>query len=393
MIRQSLPVGTKYCAVLLEHTYSPSDRPGLFIIDPPPKSRTIPIEIGVLSAYTNYSISHVTDQSLILSGLGQDYVMEPTRFKFFFDLKKPDKVTRIQLSDFSITQLALSDDKLIAAGYNSISIIDIRDGNIMWDSQRLITELDGLPVYRINDIEVNENDIILKGDKNDYLLDRKDWKLKTKPAPVHQGQEPRLDVEGFDEVTAVQVDDSKEFILITKNSGWQQSPIPQPKLEQLTDYKKSRLGEPSSLKNTIGDWTTGREGIVFGLSFYDGEGAIGVGGFGVLNLKTRQYNMYYLPELSDAAINRIHLTGDTLWMGLAFYGESAEGGAGIASYNFANGEFRRYNGSDKINVITSVANTTYIGTSRGIKIVQDGVMTTAEFDVDINGNYRLVPVE
>ena len=55
----------------------------------------------------------------------------------------------------------------------------------------------------------------------------------------------------------------------------------------------------ATFNETIGPYQVEGENIWFGLTFYDGEGFTGLGGFGLFNSATREFEMNYPPEMAD----------------------------------------------------------------------------------------------
>jgi hypothetical protein len=76
-----------------------------------------------------------------------------------------------------------------------------------------------------------------------------------------------------------------------------------------------------------------RSTIWFTNNFYDGEGTSGVGAVGAFDVRTRRFEMRYLPEIAAWSGSAISLDGEGLWIGLMRQPEGAAFSGGLLHYN------------------------------------------------------------
>lgn len=99
--------------------------------------------------------------------------------------------------------------------------------------------------------------------------------------------------------------------------------------------------EHIDLSVDIGPVTDDGDRIWFGLTFYDGEGFDGVGGFGWFDPSTREAELLYPPEMADYSVSAISIEEGKLLLGLVIRPEGATMGLGLARYDPASGVFER----------------------------------------------------
>ncbi len=69
-----------------------------------------------------------------------------------------------------------------------------------------------------------------------------------------------------------------------------------------------------SLEQSIGACHQTGNVIWFGISFYEGEGSVAVGGIGRYDLKTKQLKIRRPKELRDVSVNHLAYDGKTVWL-------------------------------------------------------------------------------
>jgi len=152
---------------------------------------------------------------------------------------------------------------------------------------------------------------------------------------------------------------------------------------------------PGEIDNDIGpfvlDRTPGSNKIWFANTFYDSEGASGVGAVGSFDISTRQYAIRYLPEIAPWSGSAILLDGGDLWIGLMRRPEGASYGAGLLRYK--TGAVTKYAVADYINTIDRLGDTLYCGTSHGLYTVRDKKVAQLRFEPDDRGKLIMVPRE
>lgn len=170
--------------------------------------------------------------------------------------------------------------------------------------------------------------------------------------------------------------------------------LPQPPYNLFARYRPKRVEDGytedvAQLRTDIGPFQLEGKRIWFGLRFYDGEGHTGVGGIGYFDAETRNYHLTYLKELADWSASAIYVERDTIWLGLASYGEGAGIAGGLARYDRRSRKVVRYSIPAHVNVIRRFGNGLYLGTSEGISIILDSKVDQLRFEVDLDGKYHI----
>lgn len=130
--------------------------------------------------------------------------------------------------------------------------------------------------------------------------------------------------------------------------------------------------------------------IWFATSFYDGEGATGVGAIGSFHLPSRQYRLRYLPEIAPWAGSAILLDGDDLWIGLMRQSEGLPYSGGLLRYNRRTGDTGRYDVPDLIYSIHVFNGALWMGTNHGVYTLRDSRLTVLRPEPDPVGRTVLV---
>lgn len=151
-------------------------------------------------------------------------------------------------------------------------------------------------------------------------------------------------------------------------------PLPQPGRE---DFRRLVLGLPSdsledefhrayALEAEIGAFDVHDGQIWFGISYYDGEGISGVGGWGRFDPRERRYEIEWGTPVADASVTALLHEGDVLWFGLARRHEWSLTGAGVARLHLTTGTTTRFEVPGVPEVLCRVAGTLWLGTREGL---------------------------
>lgn len=81
-------------------------------------------------------------------------------------------------------------------------------------------------------------------------------------------------------------------------------------------------------QEVIGPYQVEGSRLWFGNSYYDGEGATGVGAFGHFDMEARQYRVYSYPEIAHWEISALLVEPDAVWLALDHSGEDISTSAG-----------------------------------------------------------------
>lgn len=149
---------------------------------------------------------------------------------------------------------------------------------------------------------------------------------------------------------------------------------------------------PGEIENEIGPYALAGARLWFANSFYDSEGASGVGAIGTFDIAARRYEMRYLPEIAPWSGSAMLLDGNDLWMGLMRRPEGANYGTGLLRYNTRTGVTKLYKIPDLIYTIDRLGDTLYCGTSHGLYTLRGEKMLQLRFEPDVNRNRTVMVV-
>jgi hypothetical protein len=216
------------------------------------------------------------------------------------------------------------------------------------------------------------------------------WDSAGEPAPLATADGQSVIVEN--KVPPGQPHQPSGIDVIGKSGRKQFYPVPIPTMAL---HRKLLPGKqaPGEIGNDIGPFVLDGNKIWFANTFYDSEGASGVGAIGSFDISTRQWGMRYLPEIAPWSGSAILLDDGNLWIGLMRRPEGSDYGAGLLRYNIAAGAVAKYPVTDYIYTINRLGDTLYCGTSHGLYTVRGDKVTQLRFEPDDKGKLIMVPRE
>jgi len=110
----------------------------------------------------------------------------------------------------------------------------------------------------------------------------------------------------------------------------------------------------------------------FAKTFYDGEGATGVGGFGFFDNQTKTYKLYSPPVVIDWSATAMLVEPEAVWIGLTFRGEYGNTSGGLLRFDRATGTCTKLALRDHIYEIARVGNSLLLATDFGAAVLRDG---------------------
>lgn len=148
-------------------------------------------------------------------------------------------------------------------------------------------------------------------------------------------------------------------------------PLPTP---DIALYERLRLEEPLDslqraslwLTSDVGAWQRAGGEIWFGVSFYRGEGADGVGGYGRFDLETRRYEMEWGVPDPDRSVSALHHDGDRIWLAQMGRREAGQPAYGVARIDLADGSVQRYDVPGVVTVLCPARGELSAGSRQGL---------------------------
>lgn len=129
-----------------------------------------------------------------------------------------------------------------------------------------------------------------------------------------------------------------------------------------------------ALEAEIGAFDVRDGQLWFGVSFYDGEGISGVGGWGRFDPRENRYEMHWGSPVADASVTAMVHDGEALWFGLARRREWTIQGAGLAVLTLSDGTTRRFDVPGVVDVLCPVDGVLWVGTREGLFRLHDGTV-------------------
>jgi len=172
-------------------------------------------------------------------------------------------------------------------------------------------------------------------------------------------------------------------------------PLPQ------TDQREWRRARPEEAKNysnpdlaeiqeEIGPHQVENGRLWFGKSFYNSEGATGVGGFGYFDPATASYHLIAPPEIYAWSVSAMLVEQDAIWLALFRRGEYGNYPGGLLRWDRNTQQVRRW---DMPWIATSLARNgvaIYMGADDGIAALRADRVVSYFVDRSAEGQYRMV---
>lgn len=146
----------------------------------------------------------------------------------------------------------------------------------------------------------------------------------------------------------------------------------------------------ATFNETIGPYQLIGQDLWFGITFYDGEGHTGIGGFGMFNSTTRQFELRYPQEMAEWSVSALLVEDDAVWMALEERTEGQARPGGLVRWDRATHEIQRWPGVPRSLGIARKGERLYMATDEGAAIFENGEVVRYLLDVDGSGTYSLV---
>lgn len=171
--------------------------------------------------------------------------------------------------------------------------------------------------------------------------------------------------------------------------------LPQPDFSEYKKYRKDDYDIElinagiSYIENKIGPYVIKNNKVIFGISFYDGEGSTGIGGVGFYNIDKRKYDIHYIDEIANQSIGKMFLYNNDLWCTLYQGGEGAKYYHGVMKYNIKTKKVKVYDVLGEVDAIVPWKDVVFINTKKGFYQIKDGIKK-GFFGISSDGDYKLI---
>jgi hypothetical protein len=127
----------------------------------------------------------------------------------------------------------------------------------------------------------------------------------------------------------------------------------------------------------------------FGKSFYDEEGATGVGGFGYFDPATVSYHLFAPPEIAAWSVSAILVEPDCVWLALYLRGEYGNYPGGLMRWDRNTSTVRRWDMAWIATSMERAGDTVYMGTTDGIAVLRGDRVVSYFVDRSSAGQFRM----
>ena len=165
----------------------------------------------------------------------------------------------------------------------------------------------------------------------------------------------------------------------------------------LEDYAAARpkrvelngMPDVAGLNETIGPWQVVDGRLWFGLTFYDGEGLTGVGGFGWFDTAEEVFDVRRPAEMAAWSVSAILVEADAVWLGLKRRPEGMEYSGGLLRWDRATGKVRRWPEVPLVREFQRVGGRLLVAAQGGGAVIEGDRVEVYVTDVDRAGRMRL----
>jgi hypothetical protein len=147
--------------------------------------------------------------------------------------------------------------------------------------------------------------------------------------------------------------------------------------------------DSTSIGEAVGPYQEDADRFWFGKTFYDGEGASGVGGIGSVNA-AGVYQMIRIPELFDWSVSALLVESDTIWAARVAHPEGADHSGGLLEYNRTSQRATVHPVSDVITSIARAEGALFAGTTHGVYLFREGARLRYRMEPDIEGRMTVI---
>lgn len=178
------------------------------------------------------------------------------------------------------------------------------------------------------------------------------------------------------------------------DSHGKQYPLPQSTYDDFAKARPKRakdgyVREGTTIEETIGSVQPEGDKLLFGKTFYDGEGNSGLGGFGYFDATDRQYHLFALPEVVDFSISPILVKPDAIWMGAYWACEYGCPPGTILRYDRRGQTMRRYDLPDVVNGFVASGDRLLAYTNFGFAVIEGDQTRRYFIDRTADGRLRM----
>lgn len=188
-----------------------------------------------------------------------------------------------------------------------------------------------------------------------------------------------------------------EEVVIAEGQGSDRKTYPLPRTDIATwqrarpgDVKSYLRPEMAEFDEQLGPHQLEGNRLWFGKTFYNAEGATGVGGFGYFDAAAAAFRLYSPPELYEWSVSAILVEPASVWLALYHRGEYGDSPGGLLRWDRKTSQVERFAVESIVTVFARSGDTLYLGAADGIVMLQGGRVGSYFVDRTEAGGYRMV---
>lgn len=187
---------------------------------------------------------------------------------------------------------------------------------------------------------------------------------------------------------------SKSAISDLDRYAFELEPLPQSSPTELADARSTGDSTERTVNEEIGPTQIAGNRLWFGKTFYDGEGAAGVGGFGYFDPDERRYVVFSPPAIRNWSVASLLVEDQVVWIGRYRRPEGVEYSGGLLRYDVESGEAREFDVGDVIRQIKRWGERVFLATDGGLYVLgADGRIARFVFAPSLEGETAAFPCE
>ncbi len=357
--------------------WSTRERLGVLLQD-----RTEPLKVDVLAAQPGPNddcfarIVHITAGELVVSCTGEKTAYDS--LNFVFDIRSRKLVSRFSYSPFWTARVlpGKSGPRFVMADYHRLLLVDIDPTG----APRVTPAAEAQPV--LAQVPMEEN---IMGDQT----------LRVPAAPpdpfaafgpgrrFHFAMEKNKYGSEYPVLSEGQGAARKTYALPqTDLAAWQRA-----RPDETRNYLHPDQAE---MNEQVGPHQVEGGRLWFGKTFYNGEGATGLGGFGYFDTATATYHLMAPPEIYAWSVSAILVEPDCVWLALYHRGEYGDTAGGLLRWDRNAAALQSFPVKSIITAMAWQGDTLYLGATDGIVTLQAGRITSYFVDASADGKYQVV---
>ena len=357
--------------------WSSRERLGVLLQD-----RTDPLKVDVLAAQPGPNddcfarIVHMTAEELVVSCTGEKDPYENQNF--VYDIRSRKLVSHFSYPPFSTARVlpGKNGPQFVMADYHRLLLVDIDPAG----APRVTPAVEAQPV--LAQIPMEEN---IMGDQTLHVPAQP-------PDPFaafgpgrrfHFAMEKNKYGSEFPVLSEGQGAARKVYTLAqTDLATWQRA--------RPDDAKSYLHPDQAEMNEQIGPHQVEGGRLWFGKTFYNGEGATGLGGFGYFDTATASYHLFAPPEIYPWSVSAILVEPECIWLALYRRGEYGNYPGGLLRWDRKTATVRQFKVKAVVTGMVDAGGTLYLGATDGIVTVKGDQVTSYFVDARADGSYQVV---